>query len=120
MARRTAAAPEVVGRRNESRAEVVVPDAVHCDAGEERVLVWDPALAVPSAVLLALCAWPEHPAVSVRIEGDLQALCAIYQREPALACALELIDAGETGPSGLLAELDASVIEGDDLAPLLE
>ena len=89
-------------------------------AGEERVLVWDPALAVPSAVLLALCAWPEHPAVSVRIDGDLQALCAIYQREPALACALELIDAGETGPSGLLAELDASVIEGDDLAPLLE
>ena len=88
-------------------------------AREDRVLVIDPAREIPEAVWFALCAWPEHPVVTARLDGALQPLCAVYQRDPAAAQARALMASGETRAEALIDVLETSVIEGDDIAPLL-
>jgi len=88
-------------------------------ATAERVLVvaTDLPLVTP-ALLLGLVAWPDAPVVAPRPGGIAQPLCALYAREPALACARERLARGELALQGLLAELGAAYLGEDDLAAL--
>ena len=63
---------------------------------------------------------PELAADTPRIEGAEQPLCAVYLRSEALDAGAGLIARGEGDAAALVRELSVGVIEGDDLAPLLE
>lgn len=92
-------------------------------AREERVLVVcageDPE-AVPAELLLGLSAWPEHDCVAPMAAGRLTPACALLRREAALASAREAALPESSPLETLVARLDTSAIEGDDLAALLD
>ncbi len=93
-------------------------------AREERVLVLSGDLTRVSVdLLLALTAWQEHEVVAPRAEGRAWACCALYRRREALSRAIELSSSGDSDGGrdidALLAALDCSYIEGDDLATLV-
>ncbi len=101
-------------------AELELLHAALAAANEDRVLVWDPNVEGAPPLFLGLCAWPEHGVVTPRIEDVAQPLCAVYLRSEALEAAADLIARGEGDAAALVRELSAGVIEGGDLAPLLE
>lgn len=88
-------------------------------AKTERVLVLAADLAmVGPEILLGLTAWPISDVVVPRTPPRIHYGCAIYRREPVLAAARALLDRGESSPRGLVDQLDAQFLEGDDLAVL--
>jgi molybdopterin-guanine dinucleotide biosynthesis protein A len=100
------------GPRCALRGLVAALEAAH----EERVLVvaTDLPLVTPD-LLLALTAWPEHDMVMPRNADGVHPLCAIYRREPVLACARARLQAGRLRIRALAEELDCDYIEGADL-----
>ena len=89
-------------------------------AREDQVLVVASDLAwVTPDLLLALIAWPEHDCVAPRIDGEIQPLCCLYRREPALAVIRELLERGESDLAAVFARLDCGILEGEDLAALI-
>lgn len=101
---------------DEAASELTRIHAACKAAREERVLIWDPALALPAPVLLALCAWPEHDVVSPALEDGVQPLRALYRRDRVLETIANL---ARDDAASLLDALELSSIEGEDLAPLL-
>ena len=88
-------------------------------ARTERVLVLAADLAmVGPSILLGLTAWPISDVVVPRTSLRVHYGCAIYRREAALSVARALLDRGESSPRGLVDQLDAQFLEGDDLAAM--
>ncbi len=86
-------------------------------ARTERVLILAADLArVGPSILLGLTAWPISDVVVPRTSPRIHYGCAIYRREAALPVARALLDRGESSPRGLVDQLDAQFLEGDDLA----
>jgi hypothetical protein len=76
----------------------------------------------PADLLLGLTAWPEHEFVAPSIDREGSPSCALVQCEAALVVLRAIGEKGVSALSSLEAlrsKLDASVIEGDDLAALL-
>lgn len=83
----------------------------------ERVIVVATDMPLLSAeLILGLVAWSGADAVVPRSADGPHPLCALYRRDPVLAAAERRLDAGELKLQGVLAELDVSWLEGDDLA----
>jgi molybdopterin-guanine dinucleotide biosynthesis protein A len=88
-------------------------------AREPRVLVLATDLmAITPDVLLGIVAFPEAEAVVPRAHGFAQPLCALYQRDAALAEARLCLERETLALSALLARLELRWLEGDDLAAL--
>ena len=88
-------------------------------AREDRVLVVMSSDAVPAELVLGLTAWPEYECVAPVRDGRVEPGCALVQRK----AALESLDAQALSQAvpldALMKRLEASAIEGQDLAALL-
>jgi molybdopterin-guanine dinucleotide biosynthesis protein A len=82
----------------------------------ERVLIvaTDLPLLTP-ALLLALVAWPLADVVLPRRDGHIEPLCALWSREPAVACARAQLGAGRLALHEVVAQLGVRYLEGADL-----
>ncbi len=89
-------------------------------AREQRVLVLRADLSrVTADLVLGLTAWPEHVCVVPRIDGALEPLCALYQKETALRAARREIEQEGASLARLLDEFECGILDGSDLAVLL-
>ena len=80
----------------------------------------DMPFAADAALLDALFASLEgHDAAVPSLRGELQPLCSLWRREPALHAAGPLLEAG-AGPRALFARLRTAVVERDDERPFLD
>jgi molybdopterin-guanine dinucleotide biosynthesis protein A len=72
----------------------------------------------PTALVLALTAWPERDAVMPFRNGRPDPLCAIYRRARVLDAAQEAIALGATALEDVLAGLDTGRVDGRDLVAI--
>lgn len=100
------------GERCALRGLVAALAAAHAD----RVLViaTDLVLLTPE-LLLGLVAWPEADVVLPRIGDDIEPLCALWRRTPALDLARDALAANRFALHELVQKLDARFLEGADL-----
>ncbi len=88
-------------------------------ARETRVLIVAVDLPLlPPDLVLALTAWPEAELVAPRRNGRIEGLCAIYSRDRVLPPAREQLHAKRLELRDLLAGLEGSFLEHDDLRAL--
>lgn len=109
--------------RGESKAghAAEVGDLVRAleSAREERVLLVGQGKGATADLMLGLTAWPEHECVAPRGAGADYAMCALYQRAPALAAAREELLVEKPSLAGVVGRLDSDFLAGDDLDALL-
>jgi molybdopterin-guanine dinucleotide biosynthesis protein A len=105
-------APDAQGPRCALRGLVSALEAV--TAERALVVATDLPFVTPD-LLLALVAWPEADAVVPRSADGSHPLCALYQREPALAVARRHLAEQRLALSALLDAIDTRYFGGDDL-----
>jgi len=100
------------GPRCGLRGLVAALEASRC----ERILVVATDLmALSPPLLLALLVWPGADAVVPRSGAKAHPLCALYRRDAVLPVARRRLERGDLALVGLLEEVRASYLEGEDL-----